>query len=81
MLKPTPKELCDATGISQSYASMILNDSGDADKSRTPPQSLAVRIFRATNWKHPCIAHLTGEQIDVLESALPPWVPVQDRAA
>jgi hypothetical protein len=74
MDKPSPKELRDATGISQSYASMIA--SGD----REPSRPLAIHIFRRTGWKHPLIADLTAEQIDVLES-VEPWCPTPARAS
>lgn len=62
---PSIAELRGATGISQSYASMIL--SGD----RQPSRSLAIHILRKTGWKHSSIADLTDEQIDVLESVEP----------
>lgn len=62
------------TGISQSYASMILSG------ARQPSRPLAIHIFRKTGWKHPLIADLTEEQMDVLE-AVDPWKPAQDAAA
>ena len=69
--KPSISELREATGISQSYASMILSD------TRVPPRPLAIRIFRATGWPHPSIADLTAEQITVLET-VEPWAPKPD---
>jgi hypothetical protein len=73
---PTPSALKDAAGISQSYASMILSDSDDPDRRRTPPKSLAIFIFRTFGWRHPSIADLTDEQIDVLEQ-IEPWKRAQ----
>lgn len=63
---PTISELRAATGISQSYASMILNN------SRSPSRALAIKIFRETGWRHEILAGLTDEQIDTLE-AIEPW--------
>lgn len=62
---PTIKALTDAVGISPSYASMILSG------ARPPSRPLAIAIYRATDWRHPLIADLTDEQIDVLESVEP----------
>lgn len=70
-MKPTPKALCDATGISPSYASMILSDADDPDKRRTPSRSLAIFIFRQLGWKHPLIADLSEEQMATLEEIDP----------
>lgn len=78
MDKPSPRELREATGISQSYASMILNE--NPEKARTPPRSLAIHIFRQTGWKPPVIADLTEQQIAVLEQ-VEPWSPKAERAA
>lgn len=78
MDKPSPRELREAAGISQSYASMILNEK--PDKARTPPRPLAIHILRCTGWRHPSIADLTDAQIDVLEQ-VEPWTPRQDAAA
>ena len=75
---PSPKDLVEATGISPSYASMILSD---GDHRRVPPRPLAIRIYRKTGWKHSSIAALTDEQIDVIEE-VDPWTPrTQDEAA
>jgi hypothetical protein len=74
MDKPSPKALVEATGISSSYASMIL--SGD----RTPTRSLAIFIFRSLGWPHPSIADLTEEQMQVFEE-VEPWVPAKAKAA
>lgn len=65
MKQPKPKDLRKATGISQSYASMIL--AGD----RTPARPLAIEIYRKLGWKHPSIARLTDQQIDLLETIEP----------
>lgn len=75
MEKPKPKELSEAVGISQSYASMILSDeSTPAQSRRTPPRSLAILIFRKTGWRHESIAELTEEQMQVFEE-VEPWTP------
>lgn len=65
---PTISDLRAATGISQSYASMILK------KSRSPSRGLAIRIFRETGWRHEILAELTDEQIATLEQ-IEPWQP------
>jgi hypothetical protein len=72
MHKPSPKALVEATGISQAYASMILSE--DPAKGRTPPRSLAIRIFRETSWKHPIIADLSEADMETLER-IDPWQP------
>lgn len=71
---PTISELRAATGISQSYASMILNG------SRTPARSLAIFIFRKTGWRHDILAGLSDEQIVTLE-AVDPWQPPATQAS
>jgi hypothetical protein len=67
MEKPTVTTLATRAGISKSYACEILGD-------RQPARPLAIHIFRTTGWKHPVIADLTREQIDMLES-IEPWTP------
>ncbi|QSR19006.1 helix-turn-helix transcriptional regulator [Novosphingobium sp. KA1] len=74
MDKPSPRELREATGISQSYASMI------ASGVRPPSRPLAIHIFRRTGWKPEIISDLTDEQIAMLEQ-VEPWTPRQDAAA
>lgn len=69
MDKPTPKELCDATGMSPSYASMILN--GEGPTKRTPPRPLAIFIFRKTGWRHESIADLSEDDMETLERIEP----------
>jgi hypothetical protein len=76
MKAPSPKELVDVSGISPSYASMILSESDDPAKSRTPQRSLAILIYRRTGWKHPSIADLTEQQMKVFEE-VDPWTPRQ----
>lgn len=49
--------------ISKGHASEILSGARD----RKPSRWLAIRIYRATGWKHPVIASLTDEEIDLLE--------------
>jgi len=71
---PTAKQLCDATGISPSYAHMILN--GD----RQPKRGLAIFILRQLGWKHESISDLTDEQIEVFEQ-VEPWTPTVRKAA
>lgn len=80
MAIPTSKELSETASISLSYASMILSESDDQNKSRTPPRSLAILIFRKLNWKHPSIADLTEAQMQVFEQ-VDPWIPTKLRAA
>lgn len=63
---PSVSALKDATGISQSYASMILNG------SRRPSRALAIHIFRTTGWRHDLLDGLSDEQIAVLEQ-IEPW--------
>ncbi|MCW1431374.1 hypothetical protein [Novosphingobium sp. JCM 18896] len=71
---PSIKALIEATGISQSYGSMILSG------ARIPPRALAIAIYRKTDWRHDTIADLTDEQMAVLES-VEPWTPPKQRAA
>lgn len=66
-------DLSDKAGISLSYASEIVNG------KRDPSRSLAIHILRKTAWRHPVIAALTDEQIDLLE-VVEPWTP-SERAA
>lgn len=73
MEKPTQTEMQERLGISQGYASLLLRN------ERAPAKGLAVRIFREFGWRHPVIANLTDEQIDLLES-MEPWEP-KGRAA
>lgn len=80
MDKPTPKELVDATGISPSYASMILNDDVASDNRRIPARSLAIKIFRDLGWRHPVIADLTEDQMKVFEE-VDPWTGPRKAAA
>lgn len=68
---PTIKALRDATGISQSYASMILS------KKREPSRPLAIHIMRSTGWRHPMLSDLSDAQIATLE-AVEPWTPRPD---
>lgn len=74
MEKPSPRELRDATGISQSYASMIANG------VREPSRPLAIHIFRKTGWRHPMLADLSDEQIATLET-IEPWEAREPSAA
>jgi hypothetical protein len=74
MEAPSPKAIVEATGISPSYASMILSDSDDPAKHRVPPRSLAILIYRRTGWKHSSIAELTEAQMQVFEE-VDPWTP------
>ena len=59
---------------------MILAE-GEGPNVRTPPRNLAIQIFRKLGWKHPSIAELTDDQIDLLEDALGPWEPRKAQAA
>lgn len=76
MASPSPKAIVEATGISPSYASMILSD---GEHRRIPPRSLAILIFRKTGWKHESIGDLTEQQMRVFEE-VDPWVPRADAA-
>ena len=73
MEKPGVTELADKAGISKSYACEILGE-------RVPARPLAIHIFRTAGWKHPIIAELSDEQIDLLET-IEPWVPTAERPA
>jgi len=61
--------LAKSAGISAGYAHDILSG------KRSPSRSLAIHIFRQTNWRHSLIADLTDEQIEVLET-VDPWPKV-----
>lgn len=63
---PTISDLIAATGISQSYASMIRNG------SRDPSRPLAIHIFRKTGWRHKALNGLSEDQIAALET-IEPW--------
>lgn len=63
--KPSQTELR-AVGISQTYASLILN------KKKDPSRPLAIHIYRKTGWRHDSIADLTEDQMKVLEE-IEPW--------
>jgi hypothetical protein len=78
MDKPSPKALVEASGISPSYASMILSDSADPALRRVPPRSLAILIFRKTRWLHPSIEHLSDERMKIFEEE-DPWTPPKER--
>ena len=58
---PSQRELIQKAGISQTYASMILNG------RRRPSRVTAIRIYRTTGWKASPIAALTDADIDALE--------------
>lgn len=72
MEKPTQSEL-QALGISQAYASLILNG------HRDPSRALAVHIFRNTNWRHGILDGLSDAELALLEK-IEPWQP-KDAAA
>ena len=61
MEKPTISQIHEAGGVTKAYASMILTG------ARSPARPLAIKIYRATGWKHDCIAALNDKQIDMLE--------------
>jgi len=71
---PSIQGLRDATGISQSYASMILSG------VRDPSRPLAIHIFRRTGWRTKPLDGLTDEQIATLE-AVDPWQPSRAQVA
>src|SRR4249919_1295172 len=66
MLPITYSDLAAAAGISRSYANEILNG------KRAPSRSLAIHIFRKTEWRHDSIADLTDDQLEMLEQ-IEPW--------
>ncbi len=66
MERPTIDALREATGISQSYASMILSG------TRPPSRALAIHILRQTGWRHSLLDGLTDDQIETLET-IEPW--------
>jgi hypothetical protein len=74
MEKPSPKALQDVAGISQPYASMILN--GD----RKPGRPLAIHLFRKLGWRHESIAGLSEDDMAALER-IEPWAPREAQEA
>jgi len=74
-MEPSPKtaELADATGISLSYASEIVNS------KRMPSRPLAIHIYRKTGWRHDVLEGLTETDIATLER-IEPWAPKQAAA-
>jgi transcriptional regulator with XRE-family HTH domain len=71
---PGTQELADKAGISKGYASDILNG-----KRPNLGRPLAIHIYRATGWKHPCIADLTEDQMSVFEQ-VDPWTSPREAA-
>jgi len=71
---PNAQMICEATGISQSYAAKIIGG------HRSPPPSLAIALYRKLGWRHQSIAALSDEQIRVLET-VQPWVAPKERSA
>lgn len=53
-----PKDLVEAVGISNSYASMLLNG------TRVPPPPLALRIWQATGCKLGALERLTDAECE-----------------
>jgi len=68
----TPTRLSAATGISLPYASQIISG------KRAPSRPLAIRLYRMTGRKFGPIAHLSEDDIAVLERI---DLPKQDAAA
>jgi transcriptional regulator with XRE-family HTH domain len=66
-------DLASVAGISLSYASEIANG------KRQPSRALAIHILRKTGWRHPLLADLSDDQLDLLES-IEPWSPSQAAA-
>jgi len=62
MGRPTIRQVVEAFGISRGYACDVLNNN-------TQPRGLIVQIYRRFGWKAPLIAHMSDEQIDVIEAA------------
>ena len=73
-MTPTQTDLIETAGISQTYASFILNG------KRVPSRSLAIHLFKELGWRHECIADLTDAQIETL-ATVEPWVSPRDREA
>lgn len=71
---PSQQEIREASGISQTYASLI-----ERGKQR-PSRSLAIHLYRKTGWRHESIAELTEDQMAVFEQ-VEPWIAPADRAA
>jgi len=74
MEKPTARQLRDATGISPSYAHMILKG------ERKPARPLAICIYRSTGWRHDSLVGLTEKELEVFERH-EPYPSVQQAAA
>jgi hypothetical protein len=70
---PSIADLRAATGISQSYASMILSG------ARKPPRPLAIHILRQTGWRSEVLDGLTEAQLSTLEQ-IEPWQPRPEAA-
>jgi hypothetical protein len=62
MAKPTIRQVVETIGISRTYACDILN-------GNQTPRALLCEIYRKFGWKAPAIAHMTDEQIAVIEEA------------
>jgi hypothetical protein len=62
MSKPTIREVAEATGMSRSYACDVLN-------GKLQPRAMICDIYRKLGWKAPLIAHMTDDQIAVIEEA------------
>jgi hypothetical protein len=60
--KPTIRQVMEALGTSRGYACDVLNN-------KTQPRGLIVQIYRRFGWKAPLIAHMSDEQIDIIEEA------------
>lgn len=45
---------------------------------RKPSRPLAIHLFRKFGWKHPSIADLTEDQMQVFEE-VEPWTPPKER--
>lgn len=71
---PTAQVICDATGISKSYAAKIIGG------HRSPPASLAIAIYRKVGWKHPSIQQMSKADMAAFERHSP-WVAPTERSA
>jgi len=65
---PNAQSICEAVGISPSYANKIIGG------HRVPPVSLAIAIYRKLGWRHQTIAKMRDDDIAVLERHNP-WTP------
>lgn len=64
--KSPTRQIAEASGLSQSYASMIAND------QRRPPLGLAIHLYRTIGWRHERLRDLTDAELDIV-ARVAPW--------